>query len=148
MTFKRGRFGGSPQVSCLYSSMLEHRSECSYSPFRSHRMIQQNNIVKLDAESILQLADAIIEKHRSEGCLSPLNPGLIAKLNYKLGQAKVYHDESEKYRALCQQAQIKRDEILGLDERQSDEETLIVDYLKVIMSVLEDIQHKGIQAAS
>ena len=111
-------------------------------------MIQQKNINKLDAKSIIQLANTMIDKHRQEGCHSPLDPGLIAKLNFKLSQAMVYHEESEKYRELYDQAQKKRDAILGFDQEGGIEKSLIVNYLESLVTMLDQAELEDVKAAS
>ena len=102
---------------------------------RSAMMKSQNDLKKLDVESIIQLAMELIDKHRQEGCNSSLDPGLIAKLNFKLSQAQVHHEESMKYQRLCEQAKHRRDMILGLDGHEEGESDM-VDYLRLLNAAL------------
>ena len=96
------------------------------------KKMEKKDLKNLDVESIIQLAMELIDQHRTEGCHSSLAPGLMAKLHFKLSQAQVYHDESEKYQRLCEQAKHRRDAILGLTQPADSEESVMMDYLRKV----------------
>jgi len=104
-------------------------------------MLESKDPLFVNAESLLKIANEVIEKHQSDGSESPLNPGLVAKLNYKLKQAQVYHEESERYKELWQQATKKRDSILGTKSIHQNNEGLVIEYIKEIFITLNRI-HK------
>jgi hypothetical protein len=66
-----------------------------------------------DVGSLIQIVEKIVQRHQTMGPSSPLNPGQIADLNYKIRYAKDKHEEGLKYRMLMQEAWAERDGFLN-----------------------------------
>jgi hypothetical protein len=66
------------------------------------------------ADALIQITEKIIHRHQEIGPSSPLNPGQIADLNYKINHARVKHNEGLKYQRLMENAWAERDRFLGI----------------------------------
>jgi hypothetical protein len=69
-----------------------------------------------DAGTLIQVVEKIIARHQQLGPSSPLNPGQIADLNYKVAHARIKHEEGLKYQRLMQSAWQERDRLLDLEK--------------------------------
>jgi uncharacterized protein (UPF0261 family) len=96
-------------------------------------------ILPATAESILNLAVAVIERHQSEGVRSPLKNHLIADLHYKTSLAKSKHNEGMKYFKLMEEAFVERNILVGLNSANGSQGTTITDILSALALVL--IEH-------
>lgn len=83
---------------------------------------QQNNSIQAnfaDASTLIEITEKIIARHQEIGPESPLNPGQIADLNYKINHAKAKHAEGLKYKRLMENAWAERDLFLRTEKGSS-----------------------------
>src|SRR5687767_3054968 len=76
-------------------------------------------MVSAQPEDLLQLALAIVEKHKQEGPNSVLKTNVIANLHYKTMMAKEKHDEAMKYARMMEDAMKERNCIIGSPSMES-----------------------------
>jgi hypothetical protein len=89
-----------------------------------------------DVGTLIQIVEKIIHRHREMGPSSPLNPGQIADLNYKIGYAKDKHLEGLKYQLLMQTAWTERDCFL---HRSGDDSSSLSSGIRHLCSLIIDI---------
>jgi hypothetical protein len=74
------------------------------------------NLFQEDTESIIALAERIIQKHNSLGPHSPISNAVIADLQPRISAARTRHDEAMQYKKLMDTALRERDHYLGKDK--------------------------------
>lgn len=71
-----------------------------------------NEVKPMSLTQLLEITSKIIERHQETGSRSPLNPRVIADLNYKITNARGKHEDGLRYKRMMEQAFAERDRFL------------------------------------
>lgn len=93
------------------------------------------DILNIDAEKLISVAEKIIKRHMEMGVGSPLQNVVIADLHSRISHAREKHDEVQKYQRLLDEARQSRDYYLGVQNKS------VQLTLKAIISILQ--KNKG-----